>query len=72
MATAVVAVEPRIDLAAVEAAVEAFCAGFDPAGLTASEAAEQVRRLAVVERKLTAAKANAAHRPRPRPRQGWR
>ena len=62
MATAVVAAEPRIDLAAVEAAVEAFCAGFDPAGLTASEAAEQVRRLAVVERKLTAAKANAAHR----------
>ena len=59
MATAVVAAEPRADLAAVEAAVDAFCAGFDPAVMTASDAAEVVRRLAVVERKVVAVKAGA-------------
>ncbi len=62
MATAVVEAELTNDLTAVEAVVDAFCRRFDPTLLTASEAADAVRRLSIVERKVTAAKARAAAR----------
>ena len=69
MATAVVdtavtavTVEVTLDLAGLEAAVEAFCAGFDPDVVTASDAADAVARLSVVERKIVAAKTRGARR----------
>src|SRR4249919_1527091 len=62
MAMAVMDTAVTLDLAGLEAAVEAFCATFAPATLTASDAAEAVARLAVVERKITAAKAAGARR----------
>jgi len=49
-------------LGVVEAAVDGFSVGFDAAVLTATDAADAVRRLAVVERKVVAAKAQAARR----------
>jgi hypothetical protein len=62
MATAVVDTAVTVDLAGLEAAVEAFCAAFDPDVLTASDAADAVARLAVVERKIVAAKTGGARR----------
>jgi hypothetical protein len=51
-----------VGLAAVESAVAGFCDGFDPGVGTAAVAAEAVRRLAVVKRRIEAAEAHAARR----------
>jgi hypothetical protein len=54
--------EPPARLTAVEAAVTSFCQGFDPAVLSPTQAADAVDRLAVIERRVAAAKARAARR----------
>jgi len=54
-------VEP-VSLGVVEAAVDGFCAGFDAAVLTATDAADAVRRLSRVKRRIEAAEAAAVRR----------
>jgi hypothetical protein len=60
MGMAVLQAETDQGLAAVESAVAGFCDGFDPGVVTAAVAAEVVRRLAVVKRRIEAAEAFAA------------
>ncbi len=62
MGTAVLETRAIGDLASAEAAVDAFCGGFVPDVLTASQAADAVRRLSALERKVVAAKGRAARR----------
>ena len=62
MAMAVTEAGPRVDLTTAQAALDGFCRRFDPALLTASEAADVLARLTVMERQVTAAKARAARR----------
>ena len=49
-------------LGVVEAAVDGFCVGFDAGVLTASDAADAVRRLSRVKRRIEAAEAAAVRR----------
>ena len=49
-------------LAGLEAALDSFCAGFDADVVTASDAAEVLARLCVIERRVTAVNAAAARR----------
>jgi hypothetical protein len=62
MGTAVLETRVIGDLAAVEAAVDAFCEGFSPDVLTASECGDAVQRLSRVKRRIEAAEARAARR----------
>jgi len=62
MGTAVFEAGPRGNLTTAEAALDAFCDGFDPALATASEAADVFARASVMERKMVAVKALAARR----------
>ncbi len=55
-------VEQHVGLAALRAAVDGFCAGFDPEVVTATEAGEVLVELTRLERRLTAVKASAARR----------
>ena len=59
---AVVAPVSPVSLGVVEAAVDGFCAGFDAAVLTATDAADAVRRLSRVKRRIEAAEAAAVRR----------
>jgi hypothetical protein len=54
--------DQQVDLAALEAAVQGFCAGFDAGVLTATEAADLVVRLTVLERRVAAVKGRSARR----------
>ena len=62
MGTAVLEAGPRGDLTTAEAGLQAFCAEFDPDRQTATEAADTLARLTVMERQITAARARAARR----------
>ena len=54
--------EHAVDLAALEAAAEGFCGGFDADRLTASQAADVLARVTVLERRMAAVKGRAARR----------
>ena len=62
MGTAVLEAGPRDDLTTAEQAVDGFCRGFDEALLTASEAADTMARVTVMERQLAAVKGRSARR----------
>ena len=62
MGTAVLEAAPRGDLTTAQTALDAFCAGFDPDRQTATEAADTLARLTVMERQITAARGRAARR----------
>lgn len=62
MGTAVLEAAPRGDLTTAQTALEAFCAGFDPDLQTATQAADTLACLTVMERQITAARARAARR----------